>query len=422
MSPAGCARLANAFVVAYALDAGVSLCDEILRAVTGFGLLSPLRNGLALLVVTGALLCLPAIALTPRLPTGLLLMLALSALWLTSGGAPLPLWLGTPAALGAGICGLQAAFAAGALLWIRRASGGRRWLFTPGMLAGPAFSWRHSARFFALVVFGIAPAGLVYLAVSTATWVHASTGGFLSFDLAGVTLADRCYVRDDREIRLVGMMHIGEGEAYRELFSSFLGEDTIVLTEGVSDDRGLFAEELSYGRVARALGLEAQGSVESQLEEVQIPDAPELPVVRRADVDFSDFAPETVEWLRWAARVWDSDEPLRAVAELARRASQTPDTWRVVKRDILARRNEYLLREISRATEEYERVVVPWGALHLPFIEESILGWGFDERDRSRRRLISWRTVATAVLGSGRQVADRRSVVAERSWSDRGQP
>ena len=101
--------------------------------------------------------------------------------------------------------------------------------------AEPAFAWRHSLRFgAALIALGpIAVAG--YFALAITTWVEVATRGFIDFGLTGVSLADRHYERGGQEIRLVGMMHLGDPEAYRTIVRTFARESTIVLAEGVSD-------------------------------------------------------------------------------------------------------------------------------------------------------------------------------------------
>jgi hypothetical protein len=391
------ALFANAFVGGCALDATLSLAEEILRASTGSTLLLAARNALALPVVAAAALCLPLLALTPRLPTLPLLALSLGVLWLNLGAAPLPLLVGSTAGLGLVTASLQVAFVAAALLWMRQRAAGRGWLLTEQSLTGPALSLRHTLGFAAGSVFLLLPAAFLYLLVSIATWLQLATQSFVSFDAVGVSLSDRLYARDGREIRLIGMMHIGEGEAYRELVSSFVGESTIVLEEGVSDAGGALEQPLSYERAARVLGLEPQGDLEQYLEEVA-PDTPRRwPTLRRADVDVSDFSPLTVQWLTWAGKVWSSDDPLAALLRFVHRSSQKVEELEIVERDIIQLRNEHLLGEIDRALEDYERVVVPWGALHLPFIERAILERGFDPTHTTRHRLISWLGVAAAL-------------------------
>jgi hypothetical protein len=82
-----------------ALDAGLSLFEEIVRAGFGVEALIGSRNALARVVALGILALLPALALTPRLPLAVFGPLALGTLWLAAGVAPLPLWV-APARLG----------------------------------------------------------------------------------------------------------------------------------------------------------------------------------------------------------------------------------------------------------------------------------------------------------------------------------
>jgi hypothetical protein len=211
-------------------------------------------------------------------------------------------------------------------------------------------------------------------------------------------LADRLYTRDDREVRLVGMMHLGEGDAYRNLVAGFGSPSTVVLAEGVSDEQGLLDVPLSYEQIAAVIGLEEQGAMAEYLAESHDGELPEWPVVRHADVDLSTFDPTTREWLGRIASVWSSDSPLAELMQLQRRMSAQGDVWAVISRDILDRRNAHLLTEIDVALEEFQRVIVPWGALHLSVIESSLIEQGFEPTDSQLRRFVSWHTVAAAVL------------------------
>lgn len=388
----------NFFVVGYTLDAGLSLADELLRLATGSMLLLEARNVLAYLVLTVGLLSLPLLWLTPRLPLRLLLPLILSAVWLNTGAMPLPAVIDAPGTLALTAVVLQLTAAGLALLWIRRQNGGSGWLFQPDAFErGPLFSLRHTALFSAGALFVLVPAALAYGFVSVVSAVQLETRGFISFDLTGVSLADRRYVKDDREVRLVGMMHIGEEQAYRELVQSFIEESTIVLSEGVSDDSGALESPLSYEGAAAALGLEVQEELGSYL--VDSNDVlPAWPVLRNADVDLSDFSAVTIEWLEWAARLWDGSGSLEAMRELLARSAENEDELVIVEHDIIGLRNQHLLAEIEAALPDYRRVIVPWGALHLPFIERSILERGFDESQREQRRLISWATLLAALF------------------------
>ena len=115
---------------------------------------------------------------------------------------------------------------------------------------------------------GQTPALLGYGALSLSAQIEHFTAGFMSFDWRGIQSTARVYRRGDREVHLVGMMHIGEDEAYRELFESFAGESTVVLEEGVSDAEGVLGEGLFYDVIASRFGLEVQPSFEQLAAEM----------------------------------------------------------------------------------------------------------------------------------------------------------
>lgn len=400
MTPSWLRFCANALVVLSLADGTLSLCEEILREMTGaFWLMGP-RSFLATIVLFGVVLSLPAMALTPRLPLAVFLPLALGTLWLGAGALPVGNAFST--AFGYGVAGslLQIALAGIAMAMIRRHNGGRRWLFDAHSPHRPAISWSRSFGFaLGAVVLGI-PGFLLYSALAMASWVENTTQGFVAFDLSGVSLADRRYERDDREIRLVGMMHIGEEAAYREIVSSFATDETVVLAEGLTDREGLLSDSLHYGGAAEALGLAPQQDLREYLVDADAPGGvpPRWPEIRHADLDASTFSPETIEWLRWASGIWASEDLASALREILAAMRETdPEVLAAFQRDILDRRNEHLYGEIETALEDYERVVVPWGALHLPAVERTVTDWGFEETSRRLHPLISWGTILAAL-------------------------
>jgi hypothetical protein len=343
-----------------------------------------------------AFLATPLLALTPRLPARLLLPLFASTFWLNYGAAPLPLWIEGPA-LGISAALLQAALAALAFLWLRRNSAGRHPWWVPGPEL-PALSWRHSLRTGALLAFGLVPALLLYAVVLLVTSIETGTRGFVAFDRKGVSLDDRRYVRGDREVRLVGMMHVGEERSYREVVSSFGVESTVVLEEGVSDVSGRLSAPLSYDGVAGVLGLDPQDDLAAYLVDPTSQQAPEWPVLRHADLDLAEFSPETVQWLERAQTVWGAEGIGEALREALRASSEHPEVLAAVQRDVFQRRNRHLIAQLDASLLEFERVVIPWGALHLPAVEAALLERGFRPTTHQRRHLLSWRTIGRALF------------------------
>jgi hypothetical protein len=390
---------ANAVLALAAADASLSLLDELLRAAGDGGWLAAPRNALADLALAGLALTVPAMLATPRMPVPVFLPLAIVTFWLTLGAAPLPLWVASPVALELVGCALQLAAVAVAFALVRAGNGGRGIWFADATPEQPAFAWRHSLAFGAgLVVLGPVVA-LGYGALAISTEIEVVSHGFVQVGLGGVSLADRHYRRGDREIRLVGMMHIGDPAQYRALTRSFAQASTIVLAEGVSDRDGRLAGKLQYGHAAQAIGLSQQQDLSSYLVSGQPGETPEWPVVRRADVDASAFSPDTIALIEWAGEVWAAEDLASALRMILRgMREQGPERSRAFFADVVDLRNANLEREITRALPDYEHVVVPWGALHLPGIERTLLSWGFAETSREIHPLFAWSTVAAALF------------------------
>jgi hypothetical protein len=398
MSSPRLATLANVLVALYALDAGLSLFEEALRAATGSTALLLPREIVATTNVLLAVPCLALLLLTPRWPASLFLPLGLSTLWLALGAAPIPLWVTPARAIGPTLAALQVAIAMAVLLRVRQLNDHRGWRLRADALTAPAFSPLYSAGAAAVAFFVGLPLVCAYALVALATQLEVATQGFVQFDLSGVSLADRVYARDDREVRLVGMMHLGEGDAYRELVASFAAPSTVILEEGVTDRDGLLEVPISYERAADVIGLEMQDAMGAYLAESHAADDPDRPVVRSADVDVSSFDATTIEWLSWAGRVWNAATLQESLALIGEGPAAEPDALETVMNDILERRNAHLESEVDAALADYEHVVVPWGALHLSAIESSLLRQGFEEVRSRYRRLISWSTILAAML------------------------
>ena len=400
MKPGWLRAVANAVLALSAADALLSLLDEVVHVTTGVHWLGGPRNALAELALVATVSTLPVMLATPRLPIRVFLPLALVTIWLSLGAAPLALWIAPPLVNATG-CAIQLAAVAVAFA-LARAQGGRRgWWFGDAGPERPAFEWKHSLAFAAgLCLLGPVTV-IAYGALAVATSIEVVTQGFVHFDLTGVSLADRHYRRGDREIRLVGMMHIGDPASYRRLVCTFEQESTVVLAEGVTDREGRLAAALQYGHVAEALGLSEQRTIGSYLADAEDPEAepPEWPVVQRADVDASEFSPGTVAMIRWAGEVWAAKDVASAASVVLRGMREQGTEQRIAFfTDILDRRNAHLVEELEHALVDYDRVIVPWGALHLPGIERTVLSWGFAETSRELHPLFAWRTVAAALL------------------------
>jgi hypothetical protein len=392
--------LANLFLIGFALDGAISVLDDLARAGLLPVTLSVVRAGIALTVLLAAIANFFALAIDPRLPKRILLPLIAFLVWSALGAYPLPVGIGASQANGMALSGIQLGLGLGALSWIRLRSATRRWLLDASDLPRKRRRIGYTLRFAAATAL-IAPPLLAGLAgLSMLSQIERATAGFMTFDLAGINSTSREYHREDRRIDLVGMAHIGEDAAYRDLFGSFAGESTLLLEEGVSDEDGLIREGLFYEAFADRIGLGVQPRFEDLRAARSSNDAvAPWPDIRNADVDARVFADDTIAVLDAAARLYGSDRIAPALSEFQAELDELgPDATQAAFRDLIENRNAHLLDEIRAGLDDYHRIVVPWGALHMPGIEDAILGWGFEQTASSQRQITAYQTILAALL------------------------
>jgi hypothetical protein len=395
------AAFANAFLCAFLLDCALTVADGLTSAL-GATPLRGARDVIAGFVFWGALLLALVATFASRLPRLRLLLLAAGTWWVNLDAPPLgPLLPGPVRDVVLGL--VQAALAAPALHWIRRESGGSAWLFRERFLP-PARPGRRRALALALVA---APLVLALGAAGCAVYVaERATGGFVGFGAGGISFDERRYTQGDREVVLVGMSHIGRKGVYDALLHPADGTPTLVLAEGVTDVQGLLPSLWQdLDPLAEDLGLALQPNVEDMIGEA--PGAQEaldeLVEVEHADLDLSAFRPTTVEILRLVFRILAEPGDGEARAELEALLAQPdgPDAWRDFLDDVLEKRNAHVLERIDEALERRPRVVVPWGALHLPGIEAGLYERGFELASSEPRSFLPYRALIGLVARAG---------------------
>ncbi|MBW2542486.1 MAG: hypothetical protein JRF15_10375 [Deltaproteobacteria bacterium] len=391
---------ANWFLIGFALDGAISLFDDLLQTGPAPALLSALRGAIALGVLFAALGSFVLLAISPRLPKRILLPLIAFPVWCLLGAYPLAIGLEPSERSVLALSGIQLGLALATLCWIRLRSATDHWLLHPSDLPNKRPRFGYTLRF-ALATALIAPPLLAGIAgLSLFAQIERATAGFVTFDLAGINSTAREYRRDDQRIDLVGMAHIGDDEAYLDLFESFAGKSTLLLEEGVTDEDGLIGDGLFYEMLASRIGLDVQPSFEAMLAETPPSSAGDpLPEIRNADVDARVFGKDTIAVIDAASRLYQSDRLAPALEEFRATLDEIgPEATEAAFRDLIDNRNAHLLREIRAGLDDYQRIVVPWGALHLPGIEAAILDWGFEQTASSQRRIAAYQTILTALL------------------------
>lgn len=365
---------ANFYLIVFLLDALLSVLDGWL-GLAGIDVLGGTRQLVALLALSASIPLYVALAASPSLPKRVFLPPVLFLFWVALGGVPLTIYLELEVA-GRWLAICQLALAALALTLARRGGAGASWPLTQAQVAGPFFDLAHLARF-AVANLLLAPVVLsALLVVGGAAWLRTESAGFLWVDLDGVHSIERTYVRGDREVRLVAMVHAADEQFYRDVIGSITGEGTVVLSEGVTDATSRLSEVPDLGEIAESLGLVAQTSVPLRGDVA----------LERADVDAADLSDETVQFLQALGAAFRSGSLWEALAIYTRYAQTNgPEHVQRVLAEVVDARNAHLLERIDVALESYERAIVPWGALHMPGLEAGVLARGFSPAtDRSR--------------------------------------
>ena len=313
--------------------------------------------------------------------------------WLALGAAPLRLSLDDFASFELMTCLIQLAVAGLAFATVYLRAGGRTGLLDSTSEHAPVFApLRFTGLAGGAVLLG-PPLLAAYVVLALTTQIELSTGGFVQIDRHGIHLVESHYQSADREVRLVGMMHVGSGEVYERIFDSFELPATVVLEEGVTDESHLLESQLSYGKLADTLRLVVQEPVSSHFEEK----SSDWPRILHRDMDVSEFSDDTLDFVHKMAILADSLDDPEAILEKLRDPSWLPQNSDSVMHDILTRRNERLLEEIEDALLDYERVVVPWGALHMPWIEHQVQQRGFARTHSKKHLFVDWGRIANAL-------------------------
>ncbi len=363
------------------------LLTGLLAATSANPVIAAIHPWIAWLTVLAALATYVALAITPRLPAAILLPAILFTLWTTVCGA-FPLLANDPDAAVIPLALTQVALAA-ILITIT--------LLRSKAPTRPHFRWFRFALFLVAALVTLPVVATVASVNLLATGITARTEGFATLRPDGLYLEERRYERGDQEVRLIAMIHIAQNKFFDTIADSVSGSGpAIVLLEGVTDNEGLLKEGFSYEGLAELVGAISQETTALSAghpDDDGDPDAnptdphPDEVHYQRADVDIATFRPETIAILNtMGAFLADPTNPA-SFARLRAKDSpfRNPGADVRLMEDIVDGRNVHLTEEIKKSLTRYDSVVVPWGAMHLPAIQASLLAMGFSETGRVDR-------------------------------------
>jgi hypothetical protein len=346
-------------------DAVVSLVDDSLILFCDIHILTVIRGILFFFAMLMAIVIYGLMGLTPMIPKRLFLPLTLFNPVAGLVAVPFLIYFyGRIQQIAWGVSFSQVILGLSILYWVQGGFKFRWPLVAENQLKARRFSWRNLSVFLLVNVFALLPALIVYFVLCAALAVDHFSEGFVALRPVGLTVQVRKYVRNDgKTIQLLPMTHIGEPDFYRKLSESF-PTNSIILMEGVTDNRNLLTNKITYKRMARSLGVtEQQEEFKPRGELVQ------------ADVDVEQFATNTIGFLNLVMLIHSKGVDAETLLKVMQ--FSPPHFEEQLFDDLLRKRNRRLMEEIHARLPQSENIIVPWGAAHMPEIAKEIQKSGF---------------------------------------------
>lgn len=242
---------------------------------------------------------------------------------------------------------------------------------------------------------------LAYLAYAALSMIVELSDSYIKFSLQGVhTLETRLQQGPHTNVRLVGMMHFGSTISYSKLYHSFSEPSTLILEEGISDTHR--PARASY-KCAAETTISFSRSIMEQPSLCVIEGAHRVASVSQAlgsagvdivnaDVYLQDMSSQTQQWIKQnlelLAKVTEGDwEGFDWRLLLKQLSNPIP---KQVWDDILYARNEQVIDSFMLAGEHYQHVVIPWGAMHGPGLEQALLDLGYTATHNQYHLILPW--------------------------------
>ncbi len=407
-------KLANLFLICFTLLAASTLSMGLSPSLQSSdflaqsrSLLLPLSQGLAVILYIAS-------GFNQHLPKKLLYPLFLWLLWLQLECWPLANLTGEFYLICVGLLQLLLVFF---LLLLNNRTNEAGLLLVPAQFTGPFFSGRN-LLFFCLANIIVAPLLLFVLAFAgISQLVTSNTAGFVHLKPDGLYMTERTYVRQDKQIRLIAMIHLAGDNYYQNIVDSLPQTGTLILAEGVSDHQQLLSEHFHYGKIADFLGLTSQEQLHlpgrlisaEQLKQQAPESEPGLDILP-ADIDLSSFDPRTIKVLNAMAKyMLNAQSPLKGYLAFNQWAAENveSDIDRIVMADLLDKRNRSVLGYVQQALNSYHTLVIPWGALHMKGISKNLEEQGFTMQRSSEHRSINFAELPYKEIWQGLNKAEK---------------
>lgn len=289
------------------------------------------------------------------------------------------------------------------LLWVlqrNRKLNKRSLLMTREQFAGPAFNSGTFIRFSLLNIL-VLPLVVILLSFSSVSnLIDDKLAGFMRLKPNGLYMVEKIYRKGEKQIHLSGMIHLGQASYFDNLSRTLQGQQAIVLLEGVTDRSGRLQQQFSYQKLAELLGLNSQEQLQLSGRLVDS-DSLHHPAdieagttdLLHADIDLSEFNQRTIDILNALGKyLLNNDSILDGLRQFNQwsEANIKPEDNQIIMDDLVRKRNRTLLSYLPDALEKYDRVIIPWGAMHMPGLEIAVRNRGFSLQSQQQRLSINF--------------------------------
>ena len=390
-------KLANLFLLLFLATAIFGIADELLHRFIGLHLLTDLPQLFWLASIAVGTIVYFGFGFNRHLPKTVLIPLFLWLFWSLINYWPVENIAGNYFKLytssGQLLLGL-------AVLKLNQQRNHKSLLLVRSQFSGASFSGRNLFHF-SLISLLVVPVALLLISYSfVGNLIKTNTAGFVQLKPNGLYMTERIYQQRDKQIWLVGMIHLGEEEFYDDLTASIPGHRTLILAEGVSDKGNRLTERFSYGKIANLLGLTTQEKINFPGILIEVAELDEnreasqdLPDILRADIDLQQFDSHTLEVLNALAKYLLNGESLVTGYVAFNRWAEkhlNPDSNEIIMTDLITKRNQSVLGYLPKALNRYDTVIIPWGAMHMQGIEQAVVAKGFQLKKSQTRQSINF--------------------------------
>lgn len=208
-----------------------------------------------------------------------------------------------------------------------------------------------------------------------------ATHRMIQFSGLNLLSNSRIYQNEHKTFVLVPMVHLAKKDFYKNVLNNYKDQNGVVLQEGVKDEKKLIKHDGSYKGLGKALGLD------TQKDHFKLPEGSKLRF-ESADIDTSVFSPKTIKMINSIFKLTGdknknmANDFLEVQLQLANKKDMVQFFY-----EILELRNEALLKKIDSMNEKL--IIIPWGALHLPFVEAELKKRGLVLIEENNRTVLS---------------------------------